>query len=237
MTMPRIILCACRKRPTSTTRPKGARKACASSWTKRATSRAWAPTTTPARSEFAMAQPSDLIGLHARLQPGRLAARDLTSGEAWTYAALDDLVARLASELVARGAVQGDRIAVLARNSVLQVALHFACARAGFIYAPMNWRLGAAEIAVLLELAEPKLLFADERSADLLGQAPYVLLADVAKGAAGRPPYDGPLLGPTLPSLLLFTSGTSGKPKGGILTERNLHETAVNFGMLTRIGN
>src|SRR5437868_3891523 len=109
MTMPRIIWCACRRRPISTTRPKAARKACASSWMRRATSPASVLTTIPARSKTKMAQPSDLIGLHARLQPGRLAARDLTSGEEWSYAALDDLVARLACELVARGAAQGDR--------------------------------------------------------------------------------------------------------------------------------
>ncbi len=145
-------------------------------------------------------------------------------------------MARLAGELVARGAVPGDRIAVLARNSVLQVALHFACGRAGFIYAPLNWRLGVAEIALLLELAEPRLLFADERSADLLNGTPFIPLSDVEQSAAGRAPFDGPMLDPDHPSLLLFTSGTSGKPKGVILTERNLHETAVNFGMLTRIG-
>ncbi|CEG14660.1 hypothetical protein XAC3562_120127 [Xanthomonas citri pv. citri] len=76
-----------------------------------------------------MAMPTDSIALHARLSPQQFAARDLVLSLEWTYAELDALVGRLAALLRRRGCVDGERLAVLARNSVWQVALHFACGR------------------------------------------------------------------------------------------------------------
>jgi fatty-acyl-CoA synthase len=188
-----------------------------------------------------MASATDSIGVHARLEPDRPAAADLTTGQRWSYGELDELVARLAAELERRGCEPGDRVASLARNSVFLVALHFAAARAGLIYAPLNWRLGAAELLPLIDLAEPTLLVADAISRATLEACgrPSVALDELIECAARleEPPNACAPPGATAdrPSLLLFTSGTSGRPKGVILTERNLRETAINFGMLTRV--
>ena len=186
-----------------------------------------------------MALPADSIGVHARLQPERLVARDLTTGETLTYREMDRLVGALAARLLARGCVPGDRVAVIARNAVWLVALHFACGRAGLIYVPLNWRLGLAELLPMIEAADPRLLFGDggDEAARLAEVAVVEPLADLVADAADCAPLTGIARDPDRPSLILFTSGTSGRSKGVVLTERNLHQTAVNFGTLTRVGN
>ncbi|WP_017672421.1 AMP-binding protein [Blastomonas sp. AAP53] len=176
-----------------------------------------------------------MIAVHARLQPDRLAAHDLTSGETWTYRQLDRLVGGLVAALRQRGIAPGDRIALHARNSVAQVALHFACARLGAIFVPLNWRLGEAELAQLLTLANPSLVMGDPQApATIAGLSVRDFPAFVTAASKLEPARDQ-VPDWTAPSLILFTSGTSGASKGVALSERALRETAVNFGVLTRV--
>jgi len=178
---------------------------------------------------------ADTIALHARLSPRRLAARDIVLGQEWTYVELDALIGRLAAELLARECAAGERIAVLARNSVWLVALHLACARVGAIYVPLNWRLTSSELAALLERAEPLLFLSDVAGAPAGEAWPSLALADFVAAADTREPDAGGDHVPDRPSLILFTSGTSGRPKGVVLTERNLQQTAINFATLSRV--
>ena len=178
-----------------------------------------------------MAAALDHCGLHARLAPNRLAARDLAKGEDLTYAELDRLVARHVAALGKHGVTPGDRVAALARNSIGCVALHLACARMGAIYVPLNWRLSPAELAALLVDCEPKLLLGDA----MLGTAGLAGLA--IDGFADGAPQDSLIAGDNdRPSLILYTSGTSGRPKGALLSERNLERSAINFSLLGRVG-
>ncbi len=179
-----------------------------------------------------MAMPTDSIAFHARLSPQQLAARDLLLGIEWTYAELDALVGRLAAMLRRRGCVDGQRLAVLARNSVWQVALHYACGRVGAIYVPLNWRLSTTELDALLQRAEPRLLLGDDVAA---GRMDVEALVDFIASADALEPADTPSIPPERVSLILFTSGTSGQPKGVMLSEQNLQHAAHNFGVTTRV--
>ncbi|NIJ81371.1 AMP-binding protein [Xanthomonas cannabis] len=179
-----------------------------------------------------MTMPTDSISFHARLTPQRLAARDLLLDQQWTYAELDELIGRLAALLQARGCIDGERLAVLARNSVWQVALHFACGRVGAIYVPLNWRLSATELDALLQRAEPRLLLGDDVAA---GRAHVEALTDFIETAKGLTPAETSYIPPDRVSLILFTSGTSGQPKGVMLSEQNLQQVAHNFGVTTRV--
>ena len=186
-----------------------------------------------------MTFPVDCIGVHARNGPQRHAATDLASGVRFTYSELDCHIGRLAALLAARGCAPGDRVAAIGRNSVWMVALHFACARAGFIFCPLNWRLHLDELRPLIGLAEPRLLLADDSptARALAAVTPAESLAafvEESRGAAAAAECARDL---DRPSLILFTSGTSGIPKGVVLTERNLLQTAINFGVLTRVGS
>jgi fatty-acyl-CoA synthase len=177
--------------------------------------------------------PTDHVALQARLQPDRPAAVDLASGRSWTYAELDSAVARAVTVLRRRGVGEGDRLATLARNRVLLAVLHLACARLGAMFVPLNWRLSPAEIAALVEDSAPTLIVGDAclAAAGLDGLHLDVLQTEIDAAepeAAGSPDRERP-------SLILYTSGTSGRPKGAMLSERNLDQTAINFGRLGKV--
>ncbi|MET3665728.1 AMP-binding protein [Caulobacter sp. 1776] len=177
--------------------------------------------------------PMDHVALQARLQPRGLAAVELADGRRWTYAELDADIARAASVLRRHGVGEGDRLAVLAKNRVLLAVLHLACARVGAMFVPLNWRLSPAEIAALVEDAEPALIVGDA----LLGAFGVEGLdLDVLQAEIDTAQLAAPTLADReRPSLILYTSGTSGRPKGVLLSERNLDQTAINFGRLGQV--
>jgi fatty-acyl-CoA synthase len=175
----------------------------------------------------------DFLGVQARLQPDRVLATELASGRHWNYAEFDLAVARCASVLLQKDIGPGDRVASLAKNCAELIMLHMACARIAAIYVPLNWRLSAAELKGLLEDTEPGLLFGDAclEEAGLIG----IQLSELTRLIAEARPYVASQSNVDAPSLLLFTSGTSGSPKGALLTESNVNETAFNFGVLGRV--
>ncbi len=177
--------------------------------------------------------PMDHVAVQARLQPERVAAVDLAGGRRWTYAQLDLAIARAAGVLRRLGVGEGERLAVLARNRVLLAVLHLACARLGAMFVPLNWRLSTGEIVALVEDAAPALIVGDA----LLGAAGLEGLdLDVLQAEIDAAEPEAPTQGDReRPSLILYTSGTSGRPKGALLSERNLDQTAINFGRLGKV--
>ncbi|HYF20224.1 MAG TPA: AMP-binding protein [Ramlibacter sp.] len=193
---------------------------------------------------------SDALATHARLQPHRTGARD--SSRALTYAHWDERATRLANGLLGLGLRKGDRVALLAYNAVEWLELYVAIARAGLVAVPINFRLLAPEIAYIVDNAEARALVVQEdlrerveplRSALPLEPSCYIHFGgDTPAGwqgyealiaaAANHPP--GVEVGPADPFALMYTSGTTGRPKGAI---RN-HEgnallalaTALEFG-------
>lgn len=136
------------------------------------------------------------------------------------YAGLLDRVEAVARGLAGLGVGAGDRVAVLAHNDPRTLVLLFACARLGAMLLPVNWRLAAPEIDWLLADAAPRLLVT---GAACPHPAPPGTLACAIEAL----PQDGPGLprGPvggaaeSLPVLLVYTSGTTGRPKGAVLTQ------------------
>jgi fatty-acyl-CoA synthase len=155
----------------------------------------------------------------ARNTPTRVAID--FAGAQITYRGLDLRASRMSAALGVRGVARGDRIATLTANSPDHVALLFACARLGAALQPLNWRLAPAEIRYQLDDAEPELLVVASEHAELAGGAggpvPRVGFDDLdADGVA--PPVD---VHDDDPLLLSYTSGTTGKPKGAVLTHAN----------------
>jgi len=168
--------------------------------------------------------PIDDTAFQARRQPDALAAVDMASGRRWTYSELDRAVGRCAHLLRHQhGCALGDRVASLAKNRVELIVLHLACARAGLIYVPLNWRLSAPEIAALIADAEPRVVLDDAKLEALAQQID-----------ATSQTFAGPV-DPEQVSLILFTSGTSGTPKGVMLSERAQRQTAINFSLLGQV--
>jgi fatty-acyl-CoA synthase len=178
--------------------------------------------------------PVDDTAFQAIRQPHALAAVELASGRRWTYRELDQAIGRCAGLFRSRYGLQtGDRVASLAKNRVELVIAALACARAGLIYAPLNWRLSPAEIEVLLADAEPSLVIGDAELARIgvEGVTLDVLAAEI--DAATETYALAP--DPERVSLILFTSGTSGKPKGVMLSERAQRQTAFNYSLLGQV--
>ncbi|BCG72243.1 4-coumarate--CoA ligase [Mesorhizobium sp. 113-1-2] len=182
----------------------------------------------------------DPVALHARAQPDRLACVDLASGRRWTYRALDEAIQRAVGVLeTGYGVKPGQRIATLARNSADLLILQQAAMRLGAIFVPVNWRLASAEQQAILEDCGPALLLHDTAPDIALpeGCIPIEVSAFARAVEAQAPAPRCPLPAGDAPSIILYTSGTSGRPKGVIVTERNAFATAVNFGVLGRVGN
>jgi fatty-acyl-CoA synthase len=175
----------------------------------------------------------DAIRIHAAAMPARLALGCAETGRRWSWVDLDAAVNRLAAWLAQElGAASGTRVAVLARNHPNLIVLQYACERAGAVFVPFNWRLAPAEIAALLADADPALVFHDAEFAVPETSARKVALADLETlGTDGAKPPESARRGWDDAMTLLYTSGTSGKPKGVIITAANAFWGPINFAL------
>lgn len=173
---------------------------------------------------------ADIVARHARTTPDAPALADPRTSRTW--AQLDDRVSRLATVLAGRGVDRGDRVAVLGLNSVELVESYLAVLRIGAICVPLNFRLTAGEIAFQLADCGPTAVVCDDRFAATvetaradapsvrtvlgLGEGLDALLAEAGPGSWGDDVADDE------PAYVMYTSGTTGRPKGAVLTHRNL---------------
>ena len=174
------------------------------------------------------------LGDRARTTPDRVAIRFLD--QELTYAALDRRAWRLAAGLAARGLGRGDRLATLTATSPDHVATFFACARLGVTLQPISWRLAPPEVAYQLADAEPSLLLVSTDHEALAHAAG----ADVEIANIGDPTLEADAVVEDVaedddPLLLVYTSGTTGKPKGALLTHANCFWTNLSFDRTTAL--
>ncbi len=133
---------------------------------------------------------------------------------------LDAGIARCAAALAARGVGRGDRVAFLGQNHPSQIALLFACARLGAVQVPLNWRLAAPELRFILEDSGSRLLLATPAFAEAARQVVPDGCAVLDATAPWPEAPDAPAVGTGEDALLLvYTSGTTGRPKGAVLTQ------------------
>ncbi|MCE3552890.1 AMP-binding protein [Pseudonocardia sp. RS11V-5] len=153
----------------------------------------------------------------------------------WTYADLDDAVTRAAATLLALGLQKGDRVATYGRNSDAYLIAFLAAARAGLVHVPINYALTGDELGYLLEQSGSRLVLVDPALADRLPGAgvevEQVMSLRDAPGSLLTQASSGPLpvldvdVSDTDLVQLLYTSGTTSRPKGAMMTHRALvHE-------------
>ncbi len=170
----------------------------------------------------------ELIRHWAQEKPGQVALEQ--DGEAISFAELEDRSRRIVGLLAAHGVGKGDRIAWLGKNSRLYFELFYSAARVGAVMVPIGWRLAAPEIAYILADTRARLLFVGDGCEELAGKAcagletaPEILQSAAAEAAIATVPADSfEPAGPADAVLQLYTSGTTGNPKGAVLTNANL---------------
>src|SRR6202795_2717565 len=184
---------------------------------------------------------SDLIERNAAFTPDKPAIS--FEGESLSYAACSERIEQTARALKAEcGGSRGDRVAILSLNRPDYLVLLYACARLGAMLVPLNWRLAVAEQVFILSDASVKVLVLEQAFADVLpalekslpdastigldfepprGIAFDTLLA-LARGEGRNPHTDL-----TCPLLIVYTSGTTGRPKGAVLRQEALLWNAV----------
>ncbi len=198
----------------------------------------------------------------ARINPHGMALRQTGAGGAAgpdggrpdprgvTYAELADRVERLSRALADLGVGRGDRVAYLGLNDIATFEVFFATARLGGIFVPLNTRLTAPEIDVLLADARPLVLVHGPEAAPVVAAADpaaHGVTAVVPVGGRGAGSYPalveagGPAVGAgggyraarsavalSDDAVILYTSGTTGRPKGAVLTHANLTFNTMN---------
>ena len=163
--------------------------------------------------------------------------------ETVTYRELDDASARVADVLRARGCGSGDRVGVLLPNVPEFPFAYYGALRAGCTVVPMNVMLKQREIAFYLSDPEATVALvwhalADEaRPAAELAGTELIVVGPGDFGSSDHEPARGvlPRAGDEV-GVILYTSGTTGPPKGAMLTHDNLVQTCVNVGSVLEVG-
>ena len=188
-----------------------------------------------------------MLSVHARLYPERAGARDLE--RSMSFRQWNQRACRLANALLGLGLGKGDRVAVLAYNRVEWAEIYAATAKAGLIAVPINFRLVGPEVRYIVENAEAAALIVEDEllggleevRADLpipagnlihLGgtcPAGYRAYEDLIAAASDSEPKQE--VAPADPWTLMYTSGTTGKPKGVVRS----HKAAVLLSLVTEI--
>jgi acyl-CoA synthetase (AMP-forming)/AMP-acid ligase II len=176
-----------------------------------------------------------ILAVHARLSPNRTGARDLE--RTMTFSQWNRRSCRLANGLLGLGLAKGDRVAILAYNCVEWAEIYAATAKAGLVAVPINFRLVGPEVRYIIENAEAAAVIVQDELAgvieeirkDLPVPAGNFMHFGMSRCPAGYRDYETVIAAardsepdqqvlPSDPSALMYTSGTTGHPKGAIRT-------------------
>jgi len=174
--------------------------------------------------------------LPSSVDPARTVIETADGGRL-TYGSLRAATGRMAHALTAAGARPGDRVAVQVEKSVEALVLYLACLRAGLVYLPLNTAYTPAELAYFIGDAEPALVVCDPARLDstraLAGTIAVLTLdaqgrGSLADAARGQPDHFATVArGPDDLAAILYTSGTTGRSKGAMMSQGNLLSNAL----------
>ncbi|MDP8982038.1 MAG: long-chain fatty acid--CoA ligase [Acidobacteriota bacterium] len=177
---------------------------------------------------------TDWLANHARHRADKAAVIELATGRRIVYDELNRRANQIRALLAGLGVRPGDRVGVLAGNCVELLEVLFGATKLGAIFVPLNWKLTAAELAPILADAEPVVLFHTVEHAELAQTIFRGRRVELSGATASDLPSDDPAEIPAdleSPQILLYTSGTTGKPKGVVLSHRMILWNSINFSL------
>lgn len=167
---------------------------------------------------------------YAESQPNAIAT--VFEGRQWTYRELFEKAQRIGAYLQGKGYEKDDIIALYALNSDLFLAAYYGVQLAGLVVMPINTKLASPEVEYIFNHSEAKGLIFDEKIEDTIRNSNHVFQEKISLSQLQKIIEDdgllheSPIIQPEDLAVVMYTSGTTGKPKGVMLTYRNVYETA-----------
>lgn len=170
----------------------------------------------------------------ARLTPTETAVIEAKTDQSWSYQQLRERADKLAQYFKGNGIQKGDRVAILASNHISYFDFFFACMKTGAIFVPLNWRLAEAELTYILGDAAPELIGVEpqyleklpsrktEAEVLLIPDSNYLDLLSTEPGTFHLELKESDALA------MIYTGGTTGRPKGVVLSHRSILWNAIN---------
>ena len=161
--------------------------------------------------------------------PDKAALINAASGESWSYARLNTVTNCCAAALAARGVRSGDRVAVALPSEPIYLALYFAAAKLGAIFLPLNSRWTARELAFQLADAGPRIALTDPSIPLEPNDGTELVEIDRFRADLPRAAAEPELApGGDAAQVIMYTSGTTGEPKGAVLPHRKTRANSEN---------
>jgi fatty-acyl-CoA synthase len=178
----------------------------------------------------------DWLENRARLSPNKKAIIDEDTNKFWTYEVVNKRSSSVAGWLKSQGVKKGDRVALLSPNDISYFDLLFACGKIGAIFVPLNWRLSEHEINEILLDCSPLLLGIHQKfenmftslqaavpSSFYVGESKHEEIATLFDRSTHLEP-----ISEHDPLAIIYTGGTTGKPKGVVLSHQSIRWNAIN---------
>ncbi|WP_019414002.1 class I adenylate-forming enzyme family protein [Paenisporosarcina sp. TG20] len=165
----------------------------------------------------------------AKMAPSNLACIDIDSGQQWTYAQFVKLIQEWVHRLSLEKLKPGDRVAILAANHPELLAILFACGLKGYIYVPLNFRLSPIELIEIITNCEPAILITDH-SYEVLSSSLSIkrIINREVHISLTVEAIEVTSVSADEPWMIIYTGGTTGKPKGVQLSYNNVNWNALN---------
>ncbi|MFS0784456.1 fatty acid--CoA ligase [Bacillus sp. 1P06AnD] len=185
----------------------------------------------------------DVFDMTVRKYPEKQALIDVRSGSSYTYAEWNSHVSALAAALLKEGVSKGDRVTTFLYNREELASAYFACAKIGAVFNPVNFRLMAEELAYILEDASPKVVIFEEALESIIasiehrfgqtsfwmcdGETPAYAQSYWRNVSAASDPLIGEPVDENDDYAIMYTSGTTGRPKGVVHSHREMIEQSM----------